>query len=373
MSENTIPPNDQPDIDQEFQLARAAFRSGDEAGAAASFERLAEQGSAPAMTWVGYIYLYGKGVAAEKALALKWFSKAAEAGDAEAMMWIGDIHAFGQGVPVDTAMAHQWYLKAAEGGDADGMSRVAHFYLWGEGVAADKAAARKWYLRAAEAGDACGQHCLASMLDKDGEPEEADRWLRKAAEQGYEPAIQSDRERRANAMFNEKRYGEVLPILREAASEGSAWSREMLGYLYWQGYGVQVDHDQSVQHYEAAYAGGRSSVSNAIGRLHLKLGRPEMALEWFRKDSHKPISSLYWQYRVLKEHPHLERHPGETAEFLRKAADAGHIFAKRDLAFRMLSGREGLRMCFRGGREWVGLLPRIVRMAVKDVYDERLG
>lgn len=81
------------------------------------------------MTWVGYIYLYGKGVAAEKALALKWFSKAAEAGDAEAMMWIGDIHAFGQGVPVDTAMAHQWYLKAAEGGDADGMSRVAHFYL----------------------------------------------------------------------------------------------------------------------------------------------------------------------------------------------------------------------------------------------------
>ncbi len=440
-----LPLNDQPDINQELELAEAAFDSGDEAGAAACFERLAEQGSAPAMTWAGYVYLHGKGVAVEKTLALKWFStaaeagdaeamsligymyasgegvpvdmamahqwylkaaeggdaygmlrvarlyfsgegvaadratarkwflKAAETGDAEAMSWMGYIYAFGEGVPVDMAMAHQWYLKAAEGGHAYGMSRVAHLYFWGEGVAADRAAARKWNLRAAEAGDAYGQHSLSYMLDKDGEPEEAERWLRKAAEQGYEPALRSVREKRAYEMFKEKRYGEALPIFREAAGMGSAWSHEMLGYLYWRGYGVEVDRDRAIQRYEAAYDGGRSSVLSAIGRLHLSSGRPETALEWLRKDSPKPISSLYWQYRVLKEHLQLERYSGESGDVLRKAADAGHIFAKRDLTLQMLSGREGFRMRFRGAREWLGLFPRMVRMAVKDVYDERLG
>jgi TPR repeat protein len=372
MSENTIPPNDQPDIDQELELARAAFHSGDEASAAAWLERLAEQGSAPAMTWAGYVYLYGKGVAVEKALALKWFSKAAEAGDAEAMSWIGHIYASGDGVPADMAMAHQWYLKAAEGGDAYGMSRVAHLYCSGEGVAVDMAAARQWYLKAAEAGDAYGQHCLASMLDKDGEPEEAERWLQKAAEQGYEPSLRSVREQRAYEMFKEKRYGEALPILSEAARAGSAWAHEMLGIMCWNACGVSEDREQSLRHYQSAYDGGRTSLAPSIVAMHLKLGHPEAALEWASKGAVPPISSLYWQYRVLREHPHLQRHARESVEFLRKAADAGHMFAKRDIAVGMIKGSEGLGGRFLGALAWAGFFPNVVRIAAKDLEDERL-
>src|ERR1700752_2912099 len=93
----------------DLNAAKALFRSGDEAGALPLFNELAETGSAPAMTWVGYIYLYGKGVAVDTVAAFEWFSKAVEAGDAEAMMWIGYIHHYGHGVPVDFSLAREWY------------------------------------------------------------------------------------------------------------------------------------------------------------------------------------------------------------------------------------------------------------------------
>lgn len=53
-------PSFSPDFDLDFAVAR--YRSGDEVGAVPLFQKLADAGSAPAMTWVGYVYLEGRGV-----------------------------------------------------------------------------------------------------------------------------------------------------------------------------------------------------------------------------------------------------------------------------------------------------------------------
>jgi TPR repeat protein len=356
--------------DPNLQAAVALFRSGDEAGAFPGFKKLADTGSAPAMTWLGYVFLRGKGVTADATSAREWFSKAVDAGDAEAMTWLGEMNFYGDGVPVDMAAARRWYLKAAEAGEADAMSKIGRRYFDGDGGPVDKAAAREWYLKAAEAGDAYGQHCLAAMLDQGGERATAELWMKKAADQGFAPAVRWIDEQRAYEMYNQKRYAEALPLFNRLASDGSAWAQECLGYMYWDGIGVARDFDQSLRHYEAAYDGGKPDLAYNIAGLHLRAGRPDVALVWWRKDTKRPISSTYWQYRVLREHPHLAANPGESGELLRRAADLGHLIAKRDIAVRMIKGDAALGGRWQGVRAWLRLFPAAVRIVSANVDDD---
>jgi TPR repeat protein len=94
MTEPPIQPNEQNRLAPggDLDSIKALFCSGDEAGAFPRFAKLAEQGSAPAMTWLGYMYLKGRGVGLDTDAALQWFSKAVEVGDAEAICWIGYMY-----------------------------------------------------------------------------------------------------------------------------------------------------------------------------------------------------------------------------------------------------------------------------------------
>jgi TPR repeat protein len=62
------------------------------------------------------------------------------------------------------------------------MNLVGRCYEEGIGVAADVGAAHDWYRRSAEAGDFRGQRSLASVLLEAGFIDEAEHWLRRAAE-----------------------------------------------------------------------------------------------------------------------------------------------------------------------------------------------
>jgi TPR repeat protein len=338
MSQSSIPPSDKNPIDISVILesGEALFRSGDEADALPRFEQAAALGSAPAMTWLGYVYLKGKGATVDAGAALQWFTKAAEAGDAEAMNWIGRM------------------------------------YESGNGVVRDKTTARNWYLKAAEAGDADGQHCLAAMFDQAGEREEAERWIKTAADQGYAPSIEWINNINASRLISERRYAEAIPALEKSADGGSGWAHENLGYVYWNRSGAPNDLERALRHYEAAYHSGRHSLANPIGGLYFRLGRPDSALSWYRRDNHSPISSLYWQYRTLRAHPRLQAHSGECGELLREAAGAGHVIAKRDLALLMMQGRAGFGTRLQGLREWLGIFRYALRIVMNDENDERL-
>ncbi|QKC96011.1 SEL1-like repeat protein [Mesorhizobium sp. NZP2298] len=359
-------------LDPELEAAKALYRSGDEADAVPLFKKLAESGSAPAMTWVGYVYLKGKGVAVDTAAALEWFLKAAEADDAEAMGWIGNIYFRGSGVDVDKATAYQWYAKAADAGDASAMSWLGYMLSQGIGVPVNLDAARLWFSKSAELGDADGQYNYGSVLAAAGEHEESDRWLRKAAAQDHKPSIKWQHQREAHNLLTAKRYAEALPVFEKLAEEGDAWAHECLGYIYFCACGVAKNFGQAVRHYEAAYEGGRHAVANIAGVANFRAGRPEVALKWLRTETSKPISSLYWQFRVLDTNPQLERHAGECNELLLKAANAGHLFAQRALAMRMIKGRGNFGTRLQGLRMFFGIFPQVVRIAGSDQYDERL-
>ncbi|MGX5832043.1 tetratricopeptide repeat protein [Mesorhizobium sp. 43Arga] len=105
------------------------------------------------------------------------------------MGWIGYVHFNGDGVPVNMATACQWFMKAAEADGAYSMSCLGYMYSKGIQLPKDLANARHWFSRAAKAGDADGQCNYASLLFEAGENEEAETWIRKAAEQEHAPSV----------------------------------------------------------------------------------------------------------------------------------------------------------------------------------------
>lgn len=358
--------------ERELKAAVALYWSNREGEAAAEFERLADLGSPAAMTWAGYIYLEGEGVAPDEAKAFTWFQRAATAGDSTAMRWIGHLYRVGRAVEADPATARHWYWKGAEAGDVTSMVHFGIRLLDGDGGDKDAAAGKGWLLRAAEAGDANGQHNLAGALFSDGKAAEAELWLGKAAAQGYQPSVESLRQRRAHRLFEKKLYVEAFPLFVHAADSGSTWDAEYLGNLYWYGHGIAKDRDRAAHYFEIAYAGGRHVLAGVIGRIHHRAGRGRQALDWFRKETGEPISSLYWQYRVLKKFPELESYRGERDILLRQAADAGHAFAMRDVAVGALKGHGAFGTRWHGLKAFVKLWPYVCRLARANTDDERL-
>jgi TPR repeat protein len=176
----------------------------------------------------------------------------------------------------------------------------------------------------------------------------------------------------AHQLNKQRRYKEALPLLEEAASAGSAWAHGVLGWMYRYGHAVRKDKDWSLHHYQLAYDGGDETAAHSLGLSHFDAGRAELALEWFRKDRHCPISSLYWQYRTIEAQPHLARHADEADDILLAAADRGHLFAKRDVAFRMMKGHKRFGTRHQGLLLWLGLYPALLRLVRADSYDERL-
>src|ERR1039458_5085153 len=66
--------------------------------------------------------------------ARKQYEKAAATGDAKAMTALGDLYYFGRGVTQDYQQAKGWYEKAAAAGNARAMSYMGELYDYGEGV-----------------------------------------------------------------------------------------------------------------------------------------------------------------------------------------------------------------------------------------------
>lgn len=123
----------------------------------------------------------------------------AKDGNAQAMCDLGRIYREGLLSDYGPApeMARDWYAKALaafqEKEQAKPNSRteyrIARLYADGLGVEADDAEAEHWFRLAAEKENLFAQNALASLLLKQGKPEEAALWLERAAKQGN-PAAQ---------------------------------------------------------------------------------------------------------------------------------------------------------------------------------------
>ena len=102
-----------PPADADTRSGTDAYLRGDYAAAYREFLPETLAGDASAQFNLGFMYLYGWGVAQDYAEAVKWYRRAAEQGDAPAQNNLGIMYADGRGVPQDYIQAHKWYNLAA--------------------------------------------------------------------------------------------------------------------------------------------------------------------------------------------------------------------------------------------------------------------
>lgn len=142
------------------QPARQAIDAGRYDDALRLLRPAAQAGDPAAMTELAILHHYGHGVREDDGEAYRLFGDAAKRGDPTAMFWLGKMHLLGYGPPRHSPDADRdaaiWFFEAAQRDHAEAQYYLGLLFMAGTGV------------------------------DKD--PGEADKWIRRAAERGHEPA-----------------------------------------------------------------------------------------------------------------------------------------------------------------------------------------
>ena len=128
--------------------------------------------------------------------SIEWLRKAAERGDPKAQCAFGFCCLKNYGGAAGKAEAAEWFgkaidglRKAAENGDPEAQTLLSECYGEGNGVRQDRTLSLIWLRKAAEQDFASAQLELAILLFvEDKDMKEADKWFRKAAENGESAA-----------------------------------------------------------------------------------------------------------------------------------------------------------------------------------------
>jgi len=157
-------------------------------------EYAAKSGDADSQFNLGWRYRKGDGVTQDDREAAYWYLKAANQGHPMALNNLGMFYMNGLGdCGPDMDEAYRYYKAAADKGHKLAMNNLAGCYATGSGVDQDLRKAFELCLLAAELGDDDSQAKIGlHYLKGDGVPQNYEigvLWLKKAAAQGYEPAI----------------------------------------------------------------------------------------------------------------------------------------------------------------------------------------
>ena len=174
--------------EEQYEQARAIWEEGEKAGdldctmalgtyihsagrgappseqkAFAQYMKAARKNHAEGMSVVGSCYLYGIGVAKNKAKGLEWLIKAANDGFTTASAELGDLYADGGIVKKDAKLAAQWHLQAAREGHPQSQLYMGKAYMAGDGVSRDIDAAKEWLQKALSGGEDSAKELLEKL------------------------------------------------------------------------------------------------------------------------------------------------------------------------------------------------------------------
>jgi TPR repeat protein len=185
------------DIDKAMELWRSLPKGYDNYQEHVECYRNATEGArGEAQAQVAEWYLEGDIVSKDVDKARKWYQKAADQGYAPAQTWLGAGHEYGfAGMPKNLVQAMGWYRKAAEQEHAYAQYRMGLFYAKGEGVPKNMQQAAYWFQRSAEKGIQWAQLELGICYAKgEGVPKDlvaAYMWFNIVAAQGEDAAVKN--------------------------------------------------------------------------------------------------------------------------------------------------------------------------------------
>jgi uncharacterized protein len=149
--------------------------------------------------------------------------------------------------------------------------------------------------------------------------------------------------RRAEKLFQEKNFSEAFRLYKQLAAEGDPDCQVFLGWMYYQGLGVERSVDDALRWFEGAARLGSKVAAFYCGKHALIGARYEEAFGWLHASAAQDYGpSLLWlglaHIRGLGVRADCKRGVG----YLQRAAATGNFPARRELAVLMIRGRLGI-------------------------------
>ena len=173
----------------DFLVGIVAYDRGDYDTAFAELNAPDTRDAPEAKFYLGRMYLFGSGVAADPEQGIQLLREAAEAGVLDAAISLAQAYDLGRMVAKDRLEGYRYWLIAANLGDRKAMLEVGLRLKNGETPAgADPAAAAAWFGKAAKAGEVVANAYLGQLFEQ-GQGvfkslAEAERLYRLAADKG---------------------------------------------------------------------------------------------------------------------------------------------------------------------------------------------
>ena len=151
-------------------------------------KKAAEAGYSKAYNYVGMMFEKGEGTSKNLSEAFKWYERSAIVGDRLGQHNLAECYLKGNGVAQNNEKALEWFSKSAEQGFMRAYTRMGNIL-----EKSNPEEAFKYYEKAAKGGEAAGQYnlamCYVDAIGTASNDEEARKWCKKSANQGYQNAI----------------------------------------------------------------------------------------------------------------------------------------------------------------------------------------
>lgn len=268
---------------------------------------------------LGRLYDYGWGVNKDLNEAAELYTQAAEKGHARAMYNIGNMYMKGDGVTKDYSKAKYWYEKGAEKGDDASLQGMALLYHNGWGVSKDSNKAADWYIKAANKGN---ENAIRNMSSLDSE--KAFNWYKSNEKKGGKDIYYSLGRMLQYGRGTEVNKVEAHKYFLKAANLGHAYSQNMVGYNYDEGYGgVQINWKEAVKWYQKAANQNHSGAAYVLGEFYyFGVGGVKQdinkAIDYFKKAKKGNVLNAETALKVIEDikngayYTHQESKSGNT-------------------------------------------------------------
>lgn len=244
-----------------YERAIKYYDKQDYVRAAEYFKKLADEGNAEAMAWLGLCidrdaaHVDSAKVWYTNAIedgAIEWFIEKAEEGVPQIQAQLGYCYTNGIGVETDENKGLHWTRQSAENGNARGQFNLGVYFQ----EMNDMEKAVEYYTKSANQGYVYAQHNLGRIYSVNFQDKaKAIYWYEKAANQEY-PLSQSKLAALYLDMDDEYNNRKAFSLLQKAANAGEESAYNNLGYCYATGKGGFQDIQKALVWYKKAADNG---------------------------------------------------------------------------------------------------------------------
>ena len=186
-----------------------------------------------------------------------------------------------------------------------------------------------------------------------------------------ENSIAVGEHRLAASLYDRGSYGESLEIYRKLAENNDSDCQTFVGWMHHKGLGTTKDDEEALRWFKKAADLSNLEGMFYCGRLMTAMARHQEAFAWYEKAAANGYSAAHFRLALAYDRGQgVGVDKSKALEYMRMAAEKGHVLAKREIGIRLILRGRGFREKIIGLRTLFSILASARRITLEN---ERSG